>query len=63
MPKVKLSVTVDRGVLLALALRDLAENLPAVGSLTITPALLTGALAGLVGAGAGPPADAAGKGR
>ncbi len=55
--------TVDRGVLLALALRDLAENLPAVGSLTVTPDLLTGALAGLLGTGAGPAADAAARGR
>jgi regulator of protease activity HflC (stomatin/prohibitin superfamily) len=42
---------VDRGVLATLALRELAGNLPAIASLTVTPDLLTGALAGLVGAG------------
>jgi regulator of protease activity HflC (stomatin/prohibitin superfamily) len=36
---------VDRGTLLALALRDAAGSLPKVDSLTITPDLLTGALA------------------
>ena len=41
---------VDRALVTALALRELAEHLPAVGNLTITPDLLTGALAGLVGA-------------
>lgn len=35
----------DRGTLLALALRDAAGSLPNVDSLTITPDLLTGALA------------------
>lgn len=42
-------VAVPREVLLALALRELAKNLPQVGQLTVTPDLLTGALAGLVG--------------
>jgi len=36
---------VDRGTLLALALRDAAGTLPKVDNLTITPDLLTGALA------------------
>ncbi|MGO1317010.1 MAG: SPFH domain-containing protein, partial [Cellulomonadaceae bacterium] len=36
--------------LLALALRDAAKALPQVGSLTITPDLLTGALAAFTGA-------------
>lgn len=36
-------------VLHALALRALAENLPEVGQLTVTPDVLTGALAGLTG--------------
>jgi len=40
---------VDREVLTALAMRDLAANLPSIGNLTVTPDLLTGALAGLVG--------------
>lgn len=42
---------VDRGVLATLALRELAGNLPAIANLTVTPDLVTGALAGLVGAG------------
>jgi regulator of protease activity HflC (stomatin/prohibitin superfamily) len=41
---------VDRLVLTSLALRELAGNLPAIGNLTVTPDLLTGALAGLLGA-------------
>jgi regulator of protease activity HflC (stomatin/prohibitin superfamily) len=40
---------VDGRVLTSLALRELAANLPQVGTLTVTPDLLTGALAGLVG--------------
>ena len=36
--------SVDQGVLLALALRDLAGQLPSIGSLTVTPDLVTGAL-------------------
>ena len=40
---------VDPQVLAMLALRQLAENLPSIGTLTVTPDLLTGALAGLVG--------------
>jgi regulator of protease activity HflC (stomatin/prohibitin superfamily) len=36
-------------VLRTLALRDVARNLPEVGQLTITPDVLTGALAGLTG--------------
>ncbi|MBD8058800.1 SPFH domain-containing protein [Cellulomonas sp. JH27-2] len=40
---------VDREVLTALAMRELAANLPSIGNLTVTPDLLTGALAGLVG--------------
>jgi regulator of protease activity HflC (stomatin/prohibitin superfamily) len=39
---------VDPAVLLALALRPLAENLPNIGSLTVTPDLLSGVLAQLV---------------
>lgn len=41
---------VDRLVLTSLALRELAGNLPSISNLTVTPDLLTGALAGLVGA-------------
>lgn len=43
---------VDQTVLMALALRDLAQNLPAIGSLTVTPDLLTGVLGQLLGGGA-----------
>ncbi len=49
--KVAAYAAVDRAVLTALALRDLATNLPAIENLTVTPDLLTGALAGLVGTG------------
>ncbi|MGV8978361.1 MAG: SPFH domain-containing protein [Cellulomonas sp.] len=42
-------VGVDDHVLAALTLRELAEHLPNIASLTITPDLLTGALAGLIG--------------
>lgn len=42
-------VGVDDYVLVALTLRELAEHLPNIASLTITPDLLTGALAGLIG--------------
>ena len=38
---------VPQEVLLAVALRELAQHLPAVGQLTVTPDVLTGALAGL----------------
>ncbi len=38
------SAGVDRGVLLALALRDLAANLPSIANLTVTPDLVTAAL-------------------
>ncbi len=38
---------VDQAVLTMLALRTLADNLPSIGQLTVTPDLLTGALAGL----------------
>jgi regulator of protease activity HflC (stomatin/prohibitin superfamily) len=44
---------VDQQVLMTLALRDLAEHLPAIGSVTVTPDLLTGVLGRLLGAGAG----------
>ena len=37
----------DQNTLLALALRDAAQSLPHIGNLTITPDLVTGALAGL----------------
>lgn len=47
--KIGAYAAVDRAVLTALALRDLAANLPAIENLTVTPDLLTGALAGLVG--------------
>ena len=40
---------VDRYVLAALAVREMAGQLPSIANLTITPDLLTGALAGLVG--------------
>ncbi|HEY0216821.1 MAG TPA: SPFH domain-containing protein [Cellulomonas sp.] len=40
---------VDRQVLAALAVRDLAEHLPAIGSVTVTPDLLTGVLGRLLG--------------
>ncbi|SDB83935.1 SPFH domain / Band 7 family protein [Sanguibacter gelidistatuariae] len=43
---------VDRTVLMALALRDLAQNLPAIGQLTVTPDLLTGMLGRLFGGAA-----------
>ena len=39
----------DQATLLALALRDAAGSLPSIGNLTITPDLLSGALAGLLG--------------
>lgn len=42
----------DQSTILAVAMRDLAGALPKIGSLTITPDLLTGALAALTGAGA-----------
>lgn len=48
--KIGAYAAVDRAVLTALALRELAANLPAIDHLTVTPDLLTGALAGLVGA-------------
>ncbi len=41
----------DPRVLLMLTLRELAGELPSIGQLTLTPDLLTGALAGLVGGG------------
>ncbi|GAA4840036.1 SPFH domain-containing protein [Luteimicrobium xylanilyticum] len=44
---------VDRGTLLALALRDAAGTLPKVDNLTITPDLLTGALAAFAQAAGG----------
>jgi regulator of protease activity HflC (stomatin/prohibitin superfamily) len=47
--KIGAYAAVDRAVLTALALRELAGNLPAIANLTVTPDLLTGALAGLVG--------------
>ncbi|MDR7081048.1 regulator of protease activity HflC (stomatin/prohibitin superfamily) [Arthrobacter ginsengisoli] len=52
---------VDQATLLALALRDAAASLPNIGNLTITPDLLSGALAGLLRepAGGAVPAGAA----
>jgi DNA polymerase III gamma/tau subunit len=44
----------DRGVLLALAAREAATHLPQIGSLTLSPDVLTGALSRLAGIGAGP---------
>jgi regulator of protease activity HflC (stomatin/prohibitin superfamily) len=41
----------DRGVLLALAAREAATHLPAIGSLTLSPDVLTGALSALAGFG------------
>ena len=52
--------SVDQGVLLALALRELAGTLPAIGALTVTPDVLTGALARLVGRGDGEAAAGSG---
>jgi regulator of protease activity HflC (stomatin/prohibitin superfamily) len=43
----------DRSTILAVAMRDLAGALPQIGNLTITPDLLSGALASLLGTGAG----------
>ncbi|WP_125775466.1 SPFH domain-containing protein [Antribacter gilvus] len=43
--------SVGKDVLLALALRDAAPNLPAVGSVTITPDLLTGLVGAFTGRG------------
>ena len=43
----------DPAVLLALAARELAGNLPAIENLTLTPDVLTGALARLTGRGPG----------
>ena len=40
---------VDPQVLATIAVRELAGHLPSIGSLTITPDLVTGVLAGLVG--------------
>ena len=40
----------DQATMLALAVRDLAGDLPEIGTLNITPDLLTGALARLTGA-------------
>jgi regulator of protease activity HflC (stomatin/prohibitin superfamily) len=42
----------DQATLLAVALRDAAGSLPSIGNLTITPDLLSGALAGLLGGNA-----------
>lgn len=53
---------VGRDVLLALAMRDAATNLPSVGSVTLTPDLLTGLLGSLTGRAAGTTAGAAGGG-
>ena len=39
----------DQATVLALAARDLAGNLPGIGTLNITPDLLTGTLARLTG--------------
>lgn len=52
----------EQATLLALALRDAAASLPNIGNLTITPDLLSGALAGLLRepAGGSVPAAAAG---
>ncbi len=51
----------EQATLLALALRDAAASLPKIGTLAVTPDLLTGALAGLLGqpAGGAAPAHAA----
>lgn len=40
---------VDQATLIALALRDAAGSLPNIGSLTLTPDLISGSLAGLLG--------------
>ncbi|WP_088289234.1 SPFH domain-containing protein [Kineosporia sp. A_224] len=53
-----------QGVLLAVALRELAGSLPEIGSLTLSPDVLTGALARLAAVPAGPSSDtAADRGR
>ena len=44
---------VDAATLVGLALRELAGNLPQVGTLAVTPDLLTPVLARLAGAGPG----------
>jgi hypothetical protein len=49
----------EQATLLALALREAAGSLPNIGNLTITPDLLTGALAGLFREPAGGPAPVA----
>jgi hypothetical protein len=38
----------DQATLLALAVREAAGSLPNIGNLTVTPDLLSGALAGLI---------------
>ena len=53
---------VEQATLLALALRDAAASLPNIGNLTITPDLLSGALAGLFREPAASPAPAAAAG-
>ena len=53
---------VGRDVLLALAMRDAATNLPSVGSVTLTPDLVTGLLGSLTGRAAGGTAGATGGG-
>jgi uncharacterized membrane protein YqiK len=49
---------VGRDVLTALALRDAAPHLPNVGSLTVTPDLVSGLLSALTARAGGPTADA-----
>ncbi|MDA2810149.1 SPFH domain-containing protein [Nocardiopsis sp. RSe5-2] len=49
--------SLGRDVLTALALRDAAGALPAVGSITITPDLVSGLLGALADRGAAPPED------
>ncbi len=50
----------DSGVLFALAVREAASNLPQINALTLSPDVVTSALAALAGAGAGPRTPGAG---
>jgi regulator of protease activity HflC (stomatin/prohibitin superfamily) len=49
--KMAVYADLDQGILLALAVREAAANLPEIGSLTLSPDVVTGALSRLAGAG------------
>ena len=51
--KMAIYAELDRGVLLALAAREAAANLPQIGSLTLSPDVVSSALSRLAGAGLG----------